>query len=64
MKNKTILNIFGPQNEAEGSPLASLIPIHTEQALLIPILEVYKNCKIQERGIYDVTVSRHEEIVS
>lgn len=55
---------FWPPEWGWRIPLASLIPIHTEQALLIPILEVYKNCKIQERGIYDVTVSRHEEIVS
>lgn len=66
MKNQNVQKIFGPQNEAKGSPnlLASLTPFHTEQGLLRPILEVYENCKIQERSIYDVTVSCHEEIVN
>lgn len=43
-------------------PGFSYAPAH--RALLGPILEVYENCKIQEHGIYDVTVNCHEETVS
>lgn len=61
-----IFRIFWPPEWGQRIPdfLASLLTLHTEQVLLGPILEVYENYKIREHGIYDVTVSCHEEIVN